>query len=140
MTYNIISTRKLKKEIKIRQPIDIYFFLQRYAKNRKEQFFTITLDGEHKVIGIHIVSIGIANQTIVHPREVYYHAIKDNACALIFAHNHPSGQLAISPPDEEITDRLKSAGKIMGFHIIDHLIFNKKSFLSMRENGYFNQD
>jgi len=136
MTYDIISSRKFRKEIKIKQPNDLFQFLKRYGKSRQEHFFVITLNGAHKIIGIHIVSIGLANRTIVHPREVFYHAIKDNACALVFAHNHPSGQLKASSEDEEITERLVSAAKIMGFHIVDHIIFNREDFYSFRQNGF----
>jgi len=136
MTYDIISTRRFKKELRIKQPIDIFFIVKKYAKSRQEQFLLLTLNGAHAVIAIHIVTIGIANRTIIHPREIFYHAIKDNACALAFAHNHPTGELEASQNDEEITERLVKASKIMGFHIVDHIIFNKRNWFSMRENGF----
>ena len=136
MIYEIISARKFKKEIIIKKPVDIFNILKKYAKSQKEQFLVLTLNGAHIVIGIHIVTIGLANKTIVHPREVFYHAVKDNACALVFAHNHPSGNLEPSVEDKEITERLVDAAGIMGFHIVDHIIFSKNDYYSMRENGF----
>jgi len=136
MTYEIVSIRTTKKEIKVVRPDDLFPFIKRYAKSRQEHFLVITLDTEHKVIGIHISTIGLMNKTTIHPREVFYHAIKDNACAIMLAHNHPSGQLKPSPDDEEMTKRLVKAGEIMGFLILDHLIFSKDSFYSFRQSRH----
>jgi len=132
MTYDILSTRKCRKIISIKRPNDIYNFLKRYAKSRQEMFFVLTLNSAHEIIGIHISTVGFVNKTIFHPREVFIHAIKDNASSLIVAHNHPSGNLLPSPEDEEITERLNKASEIMGFNFLDHLIFNKKGFYSMK--------
>jgi DNA repair protein RadC len=81
------------------------------------------------------VTIGLVNKTIVHPREVFADLIQDRAAAFCVAHNHPSGQLACSPEDEEITERLLAASKILGLHFVDHVIFSETSFWSFRENG-----
>jgi len=123
----------------IKKPADIIPVVKRYAKRRQENFLAITLDGAHRVIKLHHISKGLVNKTIVHPRECYYPAIKDNASAIVFAHNHPSGQLDISPEDMEITKRLCMAGKILGFHVVDHIIFTKnhERYRSFREYGKF---
>jgi DNA repair protein RadC len=130
MTYEIISTRKLRKKIKILNPIDIYKIIKRYAKSKQEIFLVITLNGGHEVIGIHIATIGLINRTIIHPREVYRPAIADNAAAVVVAHNHPSEILIPSPEDREINDRLEEVSKIIGIHYIDHLIIGKNGFYS----------
>jgi DNA repair protein RadC len=136
MTYDIISTRKLRKTIKIVDPMDLYKLLKRYIKSSQEQFLTITLNGAHEVIGIHIVTIGLINRTITHPREVYRPAIADNAAAVIVAHNHPSGKLTPSPEDREINERLEEVSKIIGIHYLDHLIIGKNGFYSFtRDNS-----
>jgi len=136
MTYEVISIRKSKKEIKVTHPNILFQLVKRYAKSRQEQLLVITLDGTHKVIGVHISTIGLNNKTIVHPREVFYHAIQDNAHSVVIAHNHPSGQLQPSNEDKEITDILVKAGEIMGFHILDHIIFSKNGYYSFRQNGH----
>ena len=135
MTYDIVSTRRVRKTIKVTQPDDLFEFIKKYARSRQEQFLVTTLDGAHQVIGVHIATIGLANKTIVHPREVFFHAIRDNAVAIIVAHNHPSGQLIPSQEDKEMTERLAESAKILGFHLLDHLIFNKYGFYSFRKEG-----
>jgi len=134
MIYEIVSKRKTRKEVIIKRPKDIFPCLKKYA-GRQERFLVITLDTENKIIGIRISTIGIVNKTIVHPREVFYHAIKDNASSLMIAHNHPSGNLEPSEEDEEVTEMLVRAGEIMGFPVLDHIIFSKKDYYSFRQNG-----
>ena len=96
-----------------------------------ECFVCITLNGSHKIIGTYIVSKGLVNQTIVHPREVFRPAIADNAVAVIIAHNHPSGNLEPSAEDKGTTRRIKEAGNILGIKVLDHLI------VSPSVQGYF---
>jgi len=129
--------------IMITQPADILPVVKKYANCRQENFLAVTLDANHRVIKMHHISKGLVNKTIVHPRECYYPAIKDNASAIVFAHNHPSGAIDPSPEDEEITKRLCMASKILGFHMLDHIIFTKYShkWLSFRKCGIiFNGD
>lgn len=135
MTYDIISTRKCRKIISITHPDDLFNFLKRYAKSRQEQFLVITLNGVHQVIGVYISTIGLVNKTIIHPREVFYHSIKDNAIAIAIAHNHPSGQLLPSKEDFEVTKNLHESSIIMGINFLDHIIFNKKEYFSMKQEG-----
>ena len=127
--------------VKIERPIDILPMVKRYKNCRCENLLAITLDGSHKVIKVHHISKGIANKTIVHPRECFYPAIKDNAVAVIFAHNHPSGSVYPSPEDEKITKQLCMAGKILCFHVLDHIIFSKHSnYESFHTRGMINDD
>lgn len=120
---------------KIQQPADAYFLLKGYATRRQEHFIVLTLDGAHQVIKRHVVTKGIANRTLVHPREVFYPAIKDNAVAIIIAHNHPSGQVQFSAEDDEVTRRLKAAGEILGIPVLDHVIIGRDRYYSFLEDG-----
>jgi len=70
MTFEIISTRRIRKEVRFKRPIDIYNFVKRYAKSRQEQFFVITLNGSHNVISIHFITIGLVNKTISSKRSI----------------------------------------------------------------------
>jgi len=135
MTYDIMITKRCRKIIQIKCPIDIFNCLKRYSRCRQEHFLVLTFNGAHEVISIHISTIGLVNKTVAHPREVLTHAIKDNAVAIIVAHNHPSGSLKPSDEDDEITERLKDACKIMGIHFLDHLIISKDGYYSYRQNG-----
>jgi len=69
--------------------------------------------------------IGTLNESLVHPREIFQEALKQNACSVILAHNHPSGSNEPSQSDLEITRRIKDAGKIMGIEVLDHIIVTK---------------
>jgi DNA repair protein RadC len=106
--------------------------LMKYKFAEVEYFLTATLNGAHQLIDLHMVTKGIVNRTMVHPREVFRPAIKENAIAIIVMHNHPSGSLRPSQDDHNITKRLVDAGNIIGIQVLDHLIFgpNEISFLS----------
>jgi DNA repair protein RadC len=140
MTYEIISERRIKYPEKIADPKNAYLLFKRYTKATKEQFLVLTLNAAHEPISISIVSIGTANRTVVHPREVFYKAIKDMASAIIVCHNHPSGKLEPSEEDMNITNRLNEAGKILGIRVLDHLIISKAGFLSFQKTGHFPED
>ena len=134
MKYQIVSERTSREDYKISSPADAYSALSRYQRKTKEHFLVLTLNGNHTVIRATIISIGLANRTIVHPREVFIPAIKDNACAVIIAHNHPSGNLDPSREDKDITTRLCQAGEILGIPILDHVIISKKGYYSFMES------
>jgi len=120
----------------IKYPIDVYPFVSKYADCRQENFLVITLSGVHEVINVHHISKGLVNKTITHPRECFFPAIVDNAVAVIFAHNHPSGHVGVSSDDMDVTKCLCMAGKILGFHIVDHIVFaDSGKFCSLRQEG-----
>jgi DNA repair protein RadC len=120
---------------RIRQPQDIYSLLRHHADRKQERFLCLSLNGAHEVLALRIVSIGLVNRTIVHPREVFADPIIDRAAAVIVAHNHPSGQLKPSPEDDEITARLMAAAGLLGLHFLDHLIFTENAWFSYRQNS-----
>jgi len=103
-----------------------------------EHFICVTLNGNHKVIGTHVVSQGTVNSALVHPRDVFRAAIMDNAAAIIIAHNHPSGSLEPSADDKDVTRRMKQAGDIIGIKVLDHLIVGPSiGYFSFLENNIF---
>jgi DNA repair protein RadC len=120
---------------RIKHPSDTYTLIRHYADRRQEKFLSLSLNGAHEVLAVRIVTIGLVNRTIVHPREVYADPLLDRASAVIVAHNHPSGQLCPSPEDNEITFRLKAAGDLLGIHFLDHLIFSESAYFSYRQQG-----
>jgi DNA repair protein RadC len=109
--------------------------LRRYATSKVEKFFAISLDGQHAILHINIVSIGTTNRCMVHPREVYLAAIKDSATALVVAHNHPSGNNTASVEDRDISNRLREAGELMGIPMLDSLVFSRTGYFSFVEGG-----
>lgn len=103
----------------------------------KENFLVFTLDTKNRVIDWYIISIGILDASLIHPREVFRNAIKDNAKSIIIAHNHPSGILIPGDADKEVTKGLKDAGELLGISVLDHIIFSEIAFISMKEQRIF---
>ncbi|MGM0433002.1 MAG: RadC family protein [Spirochaetota bacterium] len=119
----------------ITYPGDIYPIVRHYADRQQEHFLRISLNGAHEIISVEVVSIGLVNRTIVHPREVYSVPLKERATAIIVAHNHPSGQLLPSREDNEVTERLRETGRILGIEMLDHIIFTDEGYYSYLEDG-----
>ena len=126
---------RIKKNPVITTANRVYEYLHEYHHLDREHFIAITLDGSSRVINTHTISIGTLNQSLVHPREVFYPAIQDRAAAIIIAHNHPSGQLFPSRADKQVTTRLKDAGKLIGIDIVDHIILTPDGFYSFQDEG-----
>lgn len=121
---------------KIRTAGDLYPLVSHYADRNQEQFICASLNGAHEVIAIRVVSVGILNKTIVHPREVYGDPLSDRAAAILVCHNHPSGQLEPSEEDLNITRRLAEAGELLGINLLDHLILSPRGgYFSFVESG-----
>jgi len=121
--------------VRIKQPVDIFTLVRHYADRKQERFISLSLNGAFEVLAVRVVTIGLVNKTIIHPREVFADLIQDRAAAFCVAHNHPSGQLESSPEDDEITQRLLSAARILGLHFVDHIIFSQTNWWSFKENG-----
>ena len=101
----------------------------------REHFVVLALDTRNRPIGANTVSVGTLSASLVHPREVFKFAILANAAAVILAHNHPSGEVAPSKDDIEMTQRLVKAGEILGIDILDHLVLGGEDFCSLKERG-----
>jgi DNA repair protein RadC len=135
MKYDIISVRSSRASYKVSRPADVYVALKRYANAKVESFYTILLDGAHQIISVKLITVGLTNRTLVHPREVYRPAIAGSATAVICSHNHPSGCNNASPEDIELTRRLHDAGDILGIPLLDHIIISKTGYFSFTEAG-----
>jgi DNA repair protein RadC len=120
---------------RIQNPADIFSLVRHYADRKQERFISISLNGAHEALAVRVVTVGLVNRTIVHPREVFADLILDRAAAFCVAHNHPSGQLVPSPEDDEITLRLQHSADILGIHFLDHLIFSDNMWWSYRQNN-----
>ena len=113
-----------------------YLIRQGHADRDREAFVVLLLDVKHRVIAEEVVSIGILDGALIHPREVFKAAITANAAAIIVAHNHPSGDLKPSGQDAEVTRRLRKAGEILGIPVVDHVIVGPTGgHFSFREGG-----
>ena len=118
----------------IKYPDEIFSLVRHNADRKQERFISLSLNGAHEVLAVRVVTIGLVNRTIVHPREVFADLIQDRAAAFAVAHNHPSGRITPSPEDDEITERLLKASEILGLHFLDHIIFSETAWWSYRQN------
>ncbi len=125
-----------RDEQKITRPEDILPLVAHLKDKKQEYFICITLNGAGEVLGNRIITVGLLNHSLVHPREVFADAITDRAASIICVHNHPSGSLEPSSQDIAITSQLRDAGSLVGIQLIDHIIITKSGHLSMRERGF----
>ena len=100
-----------------------------------ERFLVFFLDSKNKLLGFYEASVGSLNQSVVHPRDIYRAAVIKGANAVIFAHNHPSGDPAPSKDDHEATKRLVDSGKILGIRVLDSLVIGDESYYSFADAG-----
>lgn len=122
---------------------DAIFLTQKELRNcDRETFCALHLNAKGKPLSMSVVSIGELNSTLVHPREVFKASILSNASAVIFMHNHPSGELTPSEEDKKATKRLEMAGQILGIPVVDHIIVgeNKENYYSFHANDILNPD
>ena len=105
------------------------------ARVKKEQFHCLLLDSRNRYLRDERISEGTLTSSLVHPREAFRPAVREAASAVIFAHNHPSGDPSPSREDVELTRRLCEAGKILGIRVLDHVIVGDGRCYSFADEG-----
>lgn len=122
---------KDKKSSILLSPKNVWERMEDIRGSKKEHFVVFYLDTHNQEIKREIISIGTLNESLVHPREVFEGAVKNNVASIIVAHNHPSGELEPSLDDIDITKKLIHAGKILDIRINDHVIVTKNAWKSL---------
>ncbi len=119
---------------------DLYKHFYPALRDLKHEIFkVILLDAKNHVIKENTVSEGSLTLSIVHPREVFALAIRESAAAVIFVHNHPSGDPTPSLEDRQLTDRLVAAGQLLGIRVLDHLILGDGRYISFADQGWLHE-
>lgn len=130
------SKNALSPKSKIDHPSHVYHLIKdEVSKEKREHFIVVLLDIKGCMICSQVVSIGTLSNALVHPREVFYPAIRHKAASLILVHNHPSGDLTPSKQDCDVTQQLIEVGQLMGIPVNDHIIVSERGFFSMRQKG-----
>jgi DNA repair protein RadC len=130
-----LSRRYLLSELtKINCAEDVLPLLSDIKDKSQEHFVSISLNGANEVIQKRIVTVGLLDKSLVHPRDVFADIITDRAAAVIFAHNHPSGDVQPSNDDLKTQTRLIEAANILGIRVLDHLIVGRKVYFSFAES------
>jgi DNA repair protein RadC len=133
--FELARRHLLKDTVKITTATDVLPLLADIAGRQQEHFLCISLNGANEVIEKRTVTIGLLDRSQVHPREVFADVIADRAAAVIFAHNHPSGDPNPSDADRGLHDQLTEAGRILGLGVLDHVIVTKRGHFSFRQAG-----
>jgi len=137
-----IARRHGESAFRMGQPFrgssDVYaHFRERLASERRECFYAVLLDNKHRKIKDVTVSQGSLTASIVHPRDVFAPVVRESAAAVIFVHNHPSGDPTPSREDIEITRRLRDVGELMGVRVLDHIVVGRGRYVSFVDDGYW---
>jgi DNA repair protein RadC len=128
----------VQRHLKVTSPQDLVnYFQPRLQHLRKEVFKAVLLNTKHQMLKDVTVSEGSLSASLVHPREAFLPAIKESAAAVIFLHNHPSGDPTPSTEDKELTLRLVEVGQLIGISVLDHIIIGSGSpgYISFRDAG-----
>lgn len=133
----VISTLELGKRLssgaipQVISPKDIWMQCIDIRDSKREHLVAFYLDARGKIIEKRTVSVGILDASLVHPREVFEPAVRNNAHSVIVAHNHPSGDTEPSQADIDVTKRLIHAGKILDIRLLDHIIVTSGEWLKI---------
>lgn len=119
---SILSSKKLAKKMQ-----------QELGHKKQEHLVALYLNTQNQIIHQQTIFIGSATRSIAEPREILHYAIKHMAISLILVHNHPSGAVAPSRNDDQVTKLVKEACELMGIVLLDHLIVSHSSYFSYRE-------
>lgn len=122
--------------VPLRSPRDVHqAFAPRLEDLPVEEFHVAILDAQHRLERDVLVTRGILNSSLVHPREVFREAIAERAAAIILVHNHPSGDPSPSGDDRLVTEQLVSAGRLLDIPVHDHVIIGRGRYTSFAEMG-----
>ena len=137
---SVALSQRLRETLPERQecatPADIAaLFMADLRWQDREQLCVACLDTKNRLIRTATISLGTLNSSMAHPRECFKAAIMSSAAAVIFAHNHPSGDPTPSREDIELTKALMRAGEVLGIEVLDHVVIGDGVFASLRERG-----
>ena len=136
-----VADRYLEKRLIRKDPLnnskELFDYLYHSIRDKNRECFNVVfLDAKNKVITTKTLFEGTLTASSVYPREVILSALNHNAAALIFAHNHPSGDPKPSPDDFSITRQLVFACKVMGITVHEHLIIGDNRYFSFSDEGH----
>lgn len=112
--------------------------IRRWQGVAQEQVLAIYVDSQLQVISETVVAVGTRDAAAIDPRIVFAEALRQNAAALLLAHNHPSGQVTPSTADAQTTARFAQGGALLGIALLDHLIIGHKRYYSFAQHHRLN--
>lgn len=131
-----LRERMMKRDV-VRSGTELIQYLNMtLSGERIEKFLAVYLNSASEVLAVETLFEGTINQTAVYPRKVVEKALKHNAHAVIFVHNHPSGDSAPSETDKQLTVVLERAARAIDLNVVDHIIIGRGPHFSAREKGW----
>ena len=133
------------EKIKILNGSDLYAVMQKILLREekidqdREHFWVVGLANNQRILFIELISLGSVNKTIAEPMEVFSLALQKRSVRIVLVHNHPSGEMAPSEQDKDVTDRLIQVGKIVNLEVYDHMIISTNTYLSFRDIGLLDE-
>lgn len=125
--------KKLNENI-IKNSQDVLSLVYDLRDKKKEHLVCLYLNARNAILKKEIISVGLLDKTLLHPREIFYPATELNAASVILVHNHPSGDSSPSKKDNEVIEKIVKAGEIMGISVIDFIIVSENDHFSFYEN------
>jgi DNA repair protein RadC len=125
----------LRKTRRVTSSREVYQMFKHLMTNPREVFLCLHLNSKNTIVCVDPVSQGSLNASIVHPREVFSSALLSAAAALVFIHQHPSGDPEPSREDIELTTRLQDGAKLLGIRVLDHIIIGEDRYISFADRG-----
>lgn len=120
----------------LRTTKEILGYLEHFRNKKQEYLVSLSLDSGQRLIARRVVTIGLLDTALAHPREVFAGPLTDRAASVIVAHNHPSGEAAPSKQDIKTTQQLVAAGLLLGIPLQDHLIVTNAGHYSFKQNHF----
>lgn len=129
--------RNIRKRKAVTSPEEVKAYLRlKLECLDREVFAAMFLNNQHQLISSELLFAGTINFVDIHPREVVRRAVLLNAAAVIFAHNHPSGNAEPSNADRDITEKLVNALSLVGMRVLDHIVIGHGEMVSFAERGW----
>ncbi len=127
---------EFSQKLKITCSNDIYQLMKPELMDlQKEEFWTILLNRANYLIKKEQISSGGISGTVADPKIIFKAALDQYASSIVLVHNHPSGSLKPSKADIDLTNKMKTAGKLLEIPVLDHLIFGDEGYLSFADDG-----
>ncbi len=131
-----IASEAMVAGAQVNSPSAVYrHFAPLLSDEKREMFHAVLLDSKNRLVLDLRISVGSLGASLVHPREAFRPAVREAAAAVIFLHNHPSGDPSPSREDREVTRRLQRAGELLGIPVLDHVIVGRDSYYSFADAG-----
>lgn len=131
-----IASEVIASGARVNSPSAVYRqFAPLLSDEKREMFHALLLDSKNRLVLDVRISEGSLGASLVHPREAFRPAIREAAAAIIFLHNHPSGDPSPSAEDREVTRRLQRAGELLGIPVLDHVIVGRDAYYSFADDG-----